>query len=113
MEVTDEDLIAALGPGEGKNPPRKLLARLRESGRDTLLRDEIRMRKAAEAIAEPEADPDGARGGPGANMDPGKGRSRGRRPAAEKESKAGELWTRARRCGARQEAERSGAVAPR
>ena len=52
IEVTDEDLLEAIGPGEGKNSPEKLLARLRESGRDGLLRDEIRMRKAAEAIAE-------------------------------------------------------------
>ena len=52
IEVTDEDLLEAIGPGEGKNSPQKLLARLRESGRDGLLRDEVRMRKAAEAIAE-------------------------------------------------------------
>ena len=52
IEVTDDDLVEAIGPGEGKNSPQKLLASLRESGRDGLLRDEIRMRKAAEAIAE-------------------------------------------------------------
>ena len=52
IEVTDEDLLEAIGPGEGKNSPQKLLAQLQESGRDGLLRDEIRMRKAAEAIAE-------------------------------------------------------------
>ena len=52
IEADDEDLIEAIGPGEGKNSPAKLLARLRESGRDSLLRDEVRMRKAADAIAE-------------------------------------------------------------
>jgi trigger factor len=52
LEPSDEDLIEAIGPGEGKNAPEKLLARLRESGRDNLLRDEVRMRKAADAIAE-------------------------------------------------------------
>ena len=34
IEPTDEELIEALGPGEGKNDPAKLLARLRETGRD-------------------------------------------------------------------------------
>src|SRR5215211_7516686 len=52
IEPTDEDLIEAIGPGEGKNAPEKLLARLRETGRDALLRDDVRMRKAAEVIAE-------------------------------------------------------------
>ncbi len=51
IDPTDEDLIEAIGPGEGKNAPEKLLARLRETGREQLLRDEVRMRKAAEAIA--------------------------------------------------------------
>ena len=52
IEPTDEELIEALGPGEGKNSPEKLLARLRETGRDAMLRDEVRMRPAADAIAE-------------------------------------------------------------
>jgi trigger factor len=52
IEPTDGDLLEAIGPGEGKNAPEKLLARLRETGRDALLRDEVRMRKAAEVIAE-------------------------------------------------------------
>ena len=77
IEVTDEDLIEAIGPGEGKNSPEKLLARLRESGRDALLRDEVRMRKASEAVAEHgEADRDGAGGRPRADLDPGEGRGR-------------------------------------
>ena len=52
IEPTDEDLIEAIGPGEGDNDPEGLLRRLREAGRDGLLRDEIRMRKAADAVAE-------------------------------------------------------------
>ena len=52
IEPTDADLIEALGPGEGKDSAEKLLERLREAGRDRLLRDEVRMRKAAELIAE-------------------------------------------------------------
>ena len=52
IEPTEEDLIEALGPGDGKQKPEKMLARLRETGRDGLLREEVRMRKAAELIAE-------------------------------------------------------------
>lgn len=52
LEPTDEELIEALGPGEGKKSPEKILARLREGGRDGLLREEVRLRKAAELITE-------------------------------------------------------------
>jgi trigger factor len=52
IEVTDDDLLDALGPGEGDEDPERLLRRLHESGRDTLLVEEIRMRKAAELVAE-------------------------------------------------------------
>ena len=52
IEPTDDDLLEAIGPGEGKNSPEKLLARLRETGRDAMLRDEVRLRKAAELIAD-------------------------------------------------------------
>jgi trigger factor len=51
-EVSDEELLNALGPGEGDESPDKLLARLRETGRDALLRNEVRLRKAADVIAE-------------------------------------------------------------
>jgi trigger factor len=52
IEPNDEDLIEALGPGEGKDDPRKLLARLQESGRDSVLREEVRLRKAADLVVE-------------------------------------------------------------
>jgi trigger factor len=52
IEVSDDDLVEALGPGEGRDAPDKVLARLRESGRDGLLRDELRMRKAADVVVE-------------------------------------------------------------
>ena len=52
VEVSDEDLLQALGPGEGDDAPDRLLSRLRESGRDGLLRDELRMRKAADLVVE-------------------------------------------------------------
>ena len=52
IEPSDDDLLEALGPGEGANDPAKLLERLRETGRDQLLRDEVRLRKATDVIAD-------------------------------------------------------------
>jgi trigger factor len=52
IEASDEELIEALGPGEGDSAPAKILERLRERGRDELLREEVRMRKAADVIVE-------------------------------------------------------------
>jgi trigger factor len=51
IEVSDDDLLGALGPGDGEEP-QKLLDNLREAGRDGLLRSEVRLRKAADVIAE-------------------------------------------------------------
>jgi trigger factor len=52
IEPTDEELLEALGPGEGKNAPEKLLARLRETGRDQMLIDEVKMRRAVDVVAD-------------------------------------------------------------
>jgi trigger factor len=52
IEVSDEEMLEALGPGEGDEMPEKIIERLRASGRDSLLRQELRLRKAAELIAE-------------------------------------------------------------
>ncbi len=52
IEVSDDELVEALGPGEGDEAPEKLLDDLRRSGRDSLLRSEIRLRKAADVIAD-------------------------------------------------------------
>jgi trigger factor len=52
IEPAEEDLLEALGPGEGDNDPQRLLDRLRDAGRDGLLRDEVRMRRAADVIAD-------------------------------------------------------------
>ena len=52
IEVSDDELVEALGPGEGKEAPERLLERLRSSGRDSLLRDELRLRKAADLVVE-------------------------------------------------------------
>lgn len=49
---SDEELLQALGPGEGRSDPAQLLGKLRETGRDNLLRDEVRLRMAADVVAE-------------------------------------------------------------
>ena len=89
--ASDDDLIDALGPGEGKDAPEKILKRLREAGRDVILRDEVRLRKAAELIAEqakpiPKAQADARE----ALWTPDK-ESEGESEAAGE--KPGELWT--------------------
>ena len=52
IDPSDQELLEALGPGEGKNDPRKLLERLKQNGRDKLLRNEVRLRKAADLVFE-------------------------------------------------------------
>jgi trigger factor len=53
IEVSEEELLEALEPPPGeKRKPEKLLKRLREDGRDALLVEEIRMRKAADLLVE-------------------------------------------------------------
>jgi trigger factor len=52
IDVSDEEMLAALGPGEGESDPERLLERLRSTGRDGLLREDLRLRKAADVIAE-------------------------------------------------------------
>jgi trigger factor len=50
--VSDEELLEALQQGEEDDEaPERLLERLRANGRDGLLREELRLRKAAELIA--------------------------------------------------------------
>jgi trigger factor len=51
IDVSDEEMLAALGPGEGESDPERLLERLRSTGRDELLREDLRLRKAADVIA--------------------------------------------------------------
>ena len=65
-------------PGEGENDPQKLLDRLRETGRDSLLRDDVRLRKAADVIAD-SANPIAMERPPPANRS---GRPRRARPSA-------------------------------
>lgn len=53
IEITEEEMLEALQPPAGeKGKPEKLLKRLRKEGRDTLLIDDLRMRKASDVIVE-------------------------------------------------------------
>ncbi|MGH2966900.1 MAG: trigger factor [Solirubrobacterales bacterium] len=52
IEVSQDEMLNALRPGEEGESPERLLERLRANGRDAMLRDELRMRKAAELIAD-------------------------------------------------------------
>ena len=54
IEVSDEELVEALehSAEHERTTPEKLLERLRENGRDAMVRDDIRARKAIELVAE-------------------------------------------------------------
>jgi trigger factor len=54
LEATDEELIEALAhtAEHERTTPEKLLARLRENGRDALVREDIVVRKAIDVVAE-------------------------------------------------------------
>ncbi len=54
IEVSEEEMLEALAhPAEHeRTTPEKLLKRLRESGRDAMVRDDIRFRKAIDVVAE-------------------------------------------------------------
>jgi trigger factor len=53
IEVSEEEMLEALQPPPGeKRKPEKLLKQLRKDGRDALLTQEIRMRKAADLLVE-------------------------------------------------------------
>jgi trigger factor len=87
IEVSDDELLEALAPTaerEGTKPD-KLLARLKESGRDTPVRRELRLRQAVDAIAE-SARP----------IEPGKAKAREALWTPEKQAKeegSAQLWT--------------------
>jgi len=54
IEVSEEEMIEALehSAEHERTTPQKLLKRLRESGRDAMIRDDIRFRKAIDLLAE-------------------------------------------------------------
>jgi trigger factor len=102
VEPSDEDLLEAIGPGEGENDPQKLLDRLRETGRDSLLRDDVRLRMAADIIADSATPIEMERAAAREQIwTPEKGeaeragadRERGDAGDADPAAKPGELWT--------------------
>ena len=54
IEVTEEEMVEALehSAEHERTTPEKLLERLRENGRDAMIADDIRARKAIELVAE-------------------------------------------------------------
>jgi trigger factor len=54
IEVSEEEMVEALAHSaeHERTTPEKLLQRLRESGRDAMIRDDIRFRKAIDLVAE-------------------------------------------------------------
>jgi trigger factor len=85
IEVTEEELIEALehSAEHERVTPEKLLERLRANGRDAMIADDIRARKAIELVAE-EAKP--------IPLEQAEAREQIWTPEKERE-KAGELWT--------------------
>ncbi|HEX5762724.1 MAG TPA: trigger factor [Solirubrobacterales bacterium] len=85
IEVSEEEMLEALAhPAEHeRTTPEKLLGRLRESGRDAMVRDDIRFRKAIDLITE-SAKP--------IPLEQAEAREKIWTPEKERES-AGDLWT--------------------
>ncbi|HET8565572.1 MAG TPA: trigger factor [Solirubrobacterales bacterium] len=93
IEVSEEEMIEALehSAEHERTTPQKLLERLRKSGRDSMVREDIRARKAIELVA------DAAKPIPKAEADARREQTEAREkllaPEEEKGPKAGELWT--------------------
>ncbi len=85
IEVAEEEMIEALGhtAEHERTTPEKLLERLRESGRDAMIREDIRIRKAIDLVA------DSAKPIP---VEQAEAREKIWTPEKEREE-AGSLWT--------------------
>src|SRR5690349_17219719 len=93
IDVTEEEMIEALehSAEHERISPEKLLERLRESGRDSLIREDLQARKAIELVAEaakpiPKDEAD-------ARQEKAEAREKLLAPEGEGKAKAGELWT--------------------
>jgi len=93
IEVSEEEMVEALehSAEHERTTPEKLLERLRKSGRDQMVREDLRARKAIELVAEaakpiPKEDAD-------ARKEQADAREKILAPEGEKSPKAGELWT--------------------
>jgi trigger factor len=85
IEVSEEEMVEALAhtAEHERTTPEKLLVRLRENGRDALIREDIRIRKAIDVVAE-SAKP--------IPLDQAEAREKLWTPEKEREQ-AGSLWT--------------------
>jgi trigger factor len=86
IEIGEEEMVEALAHSaeHERTTPEKLLARLRENGRDAMVRDDLRARKAIELVAE------AAKPIP---LEQAEAREQIWTPEKEKEEKSGKLWT--------------------
>jgi trigger factor len=85
IEVGEDELLEALRPPAGqKGKPEKLLKRIRAEGRDALLIEEIRMRKAADLVVDEAQE---------VEMDRAEARSKLWTPEGESGSSGEQLWT--------------------
>jgi trigger factor len=86
IEVAEEELVEALAHSaeHERTTPEKLLARLRENGRDAMVREDIQVRKAIDLIAE-SAKP--------IPLEQAEAKEKIWTPEKEKEEEKAELWT--------------------
>ncbi|HVD41725.1 MAG TPA: trigger factor [Solirubrobacterales bacterium] len=93
VEVSEEEMVEALehSAEHERTTPEKLLERLRQSGRDALVREDLQREKAVKLVAE------SAKPIPKEEADERQGKAEAREkllaPEGESKSKAGELWT--------------------
>lgn len=86
IEVSEEEMVEALAHSaeHERTTPEKLLARLRENGRDAMVREDIAVRKAIDLVAE-SAKP--------IPLEQAEAREKIWTPEKEEEEKPSELWT--------------------
>ena len=91
IEISEEEMIEALAHSaeHERTTPEKLLERLRQSGREALIREDLQARKAMELVA------DSAKPIPKEDADARQEKAEAREKllAPEGKAKAGELWT--------------------
>jgi trigger factor len=93
LEVSEEEMVEALehSAEHERTTPEKLLERLRQTGRDAMVREDLRARKAMELVAE------AAKPIPKEQADERQEKAEAREkllaPEGEGKAKAGELWT--------------------
>ncbi len=92
--VTEEEMLEALAPPAGqKGKPEKLLKRLRAEGRDALLIEEIRMRKAADLIIDTAKPVERAQATDSGSATEGEGEKLWTPEGEGQTAAAGEIWT--------------------